>query len=97
MQVVCEGLDISDAVIKVSKAIPTKTTNPVLEGIKLVAKEDTLTLSATDLDLSIEKKIKADVKIEGEAVIPGRFFSAVEMRCKGKRIFENHQKASLKC
>jgi outer membrane biogenesis lipoprotein LolB len=24
-------------------------------------------------------------------------FSAVEMRCKDKRIFENHQKASLKC
>lgn len=24
-------------------------------------------------------------------------FSAVEMRCKDKRIFENHQKASSKC
>ena len=24
-------------------------------------------------------------------------YAAVEMRCKGKRIFENHQKASLKC
>ena len=75
MQVVCEGLDLADAVAKVSKAIPNKTTNPILEGIKLVAKEETLTLSATDLELSIEKKIKANVKIEGEVVIPGKFFS----------------------
>ena len=29
--------------------------------------------------------------------IKGSKFSAVEMRCKGKRIFENYQKASLKC
>ena len=47
----------------------------IIEGIKLVAEEDTLTLCATDLDLSIEKKIKADVKVEGETVVPGKLFS----------------------
>ena len=86
MQVICEGLDLSDAVIKVSKAIPNKTTNPILEGIKIVAREDTLTLSATDLDLSIEKKIKADVKIEGEVVIPGRFFSEFIKKLSNEKI-----------
>jgi len=75
MQIICDGLDLSDAVLKVIKAIANKTTNPILEGIKLVAEEDTLTLSATDLDLSIEKKIKADVKAEGETVVPGRFIT----------------------
>ena len=49
MQIICDGLDLSDAVLKVSKAISNKTTNPILEGIKLVAEEDTLTLCATDL------------------------------------------------
>ena len=62
MQILCEGLDLADAVLKVSKAIAAKTTNPVLEGIKLVAEDDTLTLFATDLELSIEKKIRAQVK-----------------------------------
>ncbi len=75
MQIICEGLDLADAVLKVSKAIAVKTTNPILEGIKLVAEDDTLTLFSTDLELSIEKKIKAEVKEEGSCVVPGKFFS----------------------
>lgn len=75
MQVICDGLDLCEAVLKVSKAISSRTTNPILEGIKLHAEEDKLILSATDLDLSIEKKINAEVKIEGDAIVPGRFFT----------------------
>lgn len=75
MQIICDGLDLSDAVLKVSKAIAVKTTNPILEGIKLTAEENELTLSATDLELSIEKKIRAQVKEEGSCVVPGKFFS----------------------
>lgn len=75
MKLICDGLDLSDAVLKVIKGTSNKTTNPILEGIKLVAEDNCLTLSATDLELSIEKKIKADIKIEGETVVPGRFFS----------------------
>ncbi|MFA6860350.1 MAG: DNA polymerase III subunit beta [Clostridia bacterium] len=75
MHVICEGLDLSEAIIKVSKAISGKSTNPILEGIKLTAAYNELTLAATDLELAIEKKIKADIKIEGETIIPGKFFS----------------------
>jgi len=74
MKVICEGLDLSDAVLKVSKALSSRTTNPVLEGIKITAEGDTLTLLATDLDLTIEKKIKADVLMEGETVVVGKYF-----------------------
>ena len=59
MKIICDGLDLSDAVLKVSKALSVKATNPILEGIKLTAKGDTLTLLATDLELTIEKQIKA--------------------------------------
>lgn len=71
----CQGLDISDAFLRVSKAISNKITNPILEGIKMVAEDGTLTLSATDTELSIEKKIRAEVKVEGETVVPGRFIT----------------------
>ncbi len=71
----CVGLELSEAFLRVSKAISNKITNPILEGIKIVAEDNTLTLSATDTDLSIEKKIKADVKIEGETVVPGKFIT----------------------
>ena len=45
MKCVCEGIDLSDAVLKVVKACSSKTTVPVLECIKLCAKNDGLTLS----------------------------------------------------
>jgi len=75
MKLVCDGLDLSDAVLKVVKAVSTKSANPVLEGILLTAKEDYLLLSSTDLELSIEKKIKADVKVEGKVLVTGRLFA----------------------
>lgn len=97
MQIICDGLDLSDAVLKVSKAISNKTTNPILEGIKLVAEEDTLTLCATDLDLSIEKKIKADVKVEGETIVPGKFFSEFIKKLSNEKIeLELNDKNQLK-
>jgi DNA polymerase-3 subunit beta len=75
MKLLCEGLDLSDAVLKVIKGTSNKTTNPLLEGIKLSAENDNLVLSATDLELAIIKTIKADVFLDGETVVPGRFFS----------------------
>ena len=86
MQLICDGLDLSDAVLKVSKAIATKTTNPILEGVRLVAEENELTLSATDLELSIEKKIHADIKEEGEIVVPGKFFSDFVKKLTNEKI-----------
>ncbi len=74
MKVICDGLDLSDGVLKVSKALSVKSANPVLEGIKLVAKGDCLTLTATDNELTIEKKIKAEVLMEGETVVVGKYF-----------------------
>ena len=38
MKCICEGIDLSDAVLKVVKACSSKTTVPVLECIKLNAK-----------------------------------------------------------
>jgi len=75
MKLILGGNDLADAVSKVFKAVPAKTTNPILEGIKLKAHKGCLTLTATDTELSIEKTISADIKIEGEIVVPGRFFS----------------------
>lgn len=74
MKLICDGLDLSDAVLKVSKALSVKAANPILEGIKITAKGDTLTLLATDMELTIEKKIKAEVLMEGETVVVGKYF-----------------------
>ncbi|MDD4211161.1 MAG: DNA polymerase III subunit beta [Clostridia bacterium] len=86
MKVFCQGLDLSEAILKVIKAASSKTTNPILEGIKLTAEDNTLILVATDGELAIEKRIVADVKIEGETVIPGKFFSEYVRKLTGEQI-----------
>ena len=86
MKLICDGFELSEAVNKVLKATAIKSTNPILEGIKLKAENDILTLQATDLELSIEKKIKADVKIEGETVVAGRFFSELIKKLNNEKI-----------
>lgn len=75
MKVICNGIELSDALQKVVKALPIKRNNPILECIKLTAKDETLTLFATDLELAIEKKINAQILIEGEIVVPGKLFA----------------------
>ncbi len=97
MKVICDGLDLSIATAQVIKAISNKTTNPVLEGIKLTAENDKLKLSATDLELAIEKTIKAEIKEDGEAVIPGKFFSEFIRKLTNEKIeLELNDKVQLK-
>ena len=86
MKLICEGLDLCDAVLKVLRAAAVRTPNPVLEGIKLTAKEDSLTLVATDQELAIEKTIVADVKIAGEVVVPGKFFAEFVKKLSNEQI-----------
>lgn len=75
MKFVCDGMILSDAAFTVVKACATKTITPVLECIKIEAKNDTLTLTAYDGEISIEKKVKAEVLDEGEVCVNGKFFS----------------------
>lgn len=86
MKLVCEGLDLSDAVLKVIRATATKTTNMALGGIKLSAREDVLILTSTDLEISIEKTIPADVKIQGEVVVPGKIFAELVKKISNEQI-----------
>ena len=50
MKVRCQGAELSDALAKVTKALPVKRSNPILDGVKLTAEGDILTLFATDLE-----------------------------------------------
>lgn len=75
MKFVCEGTVLSDAALIVSKACAAKTITPVLECIKIQAKNDGLILNAYDGEISIEKKIKADVLEEGEVCVNGKTFA----------------------
>lgn len=75
MKFVVEGIVLADAAFTVCKACAIKTITPVLECIKLQAKNDSVILTAYDGEISIEKTIKAEVLEEGEVCVNGKFFS----------------------
>ncbi|MBQ8684938.1 MAG: DNA polymerase III subunit beta [Clostridia bacterium] len=75
MKFVCEGTVLSDAAFSVCKACAVKTITPVLECIKIEAKNDGITLTAYDGEISIEKKVKAEVLEEGEICVNGKLFA----------------------
>ncbi len=74
MKIIVNGLDLNDAIAKVSKALPVREVAPVLDCIKITAENDRLTLYATDKDLAIEKTIEANVIVGGAFLVPGKIF-----------------------
>ena len=75
MKFVCNGLTLSEAVVKVSKACAVRTTAPVMECILISAFGEDVTLLATDGEMSIRKSVKADILEEGEVCVPGKLFA----------------------
>ncbi len=75
MKFICDGLTLSEAVVKTSKACAIRTTAPIMECIKISAKNDEVVLLATDGELTIQKSVKAEVFEEGEICVPGKLFS----------------------
>lgn len=75
MKFVCDGMILSDAALTVSKACAVKTITPILECIRLRAENDGLTLTAYDGEISIEKKINAEIIEEGELCVNGKMFA----------------------
>ena len=86
MKFVCDGLSLSEAVIKVSKACAVRTTAPVMECIKLSAFGEEVTLLATDGELSIRKSVKAEIFEEGEVCVPGKLFSDFIGKLSGEEV-----------
>lgn len=78
MKFTCSQQQLSKAVNTVSKAVTARTTIPILKGILIhVTKDGILSLSASDLDLSIEKKINVHVEEEGSVVVLSKLFGDI--------------------
>ena len=86
MKLHCEGIELSDGVMKAVKACATKTTSPILECIRLSAHNDTLTLLATDGEIAICKALRAEVLEEGAVCVPGKYFSGCIFIRKGRTL-----------
>lgn len=89
MKFVCDGLSLSEAVMKVSKACAVRSTAPVMECIKISADNDEVVFLASDGELSIQKTVKAEVFESGEICVPGKLFSDFVSKLTGEEISIN--------
>lgn len=92
MKFKCSQHTLAKALNTVSKAVSSKTTIPILKGILLkVTSDGTLTLSASDLELSIEKKIEVETEQEGSIVVFARLFSDIIRKLPNEEILIEEQ------
>lgn len=68
---------MADAVLWASRTLPTKSTQPLLTGMHLVAEKSGLVLSGSDADVSARANLKADVIETGTVLIPGRLLADI--------------------
>lgn len=71
----CEKELLENAINTVQRAASNKTTYAILEGILINAKDNKVTLTATDLDLGIETYINAQVNKNGSIVLNSKLLS----------------------
>ena len=68
---------MADAVNWATRSLPTKSTNPLLAGLHLVAERTGLVLSGNDADVSARVNLDADVAEPGITLIPGRLLADI--------------------
>lgn len=78
--------ELNEAISIVTKAMPTHSSMPVLEGIYIYASGSSLFLKCSDLSLQIETEIPAYVEEEGGAVFTGRTFPDLVRRFNGDTV-----------
>lgn len=77
MKMICQRSELLKGVNIVSKAVPAKTTMPVLECILIDATSDEIKLTANDMDLGIETIITGNVTQPGIIALNAKIFSEI--------------------
>lgn len=77
----------------VQRAISSRTTIPILTGVKITADENGITLSGSDSDISIETLIpvseesnQLEIHTKGGIVLPARFFNEIVKKLADEKI-----------
>ena len=77
MKIVCEKEKILKAINSVTKAVATKTTMPILEGILIQTNDKEVKFTTYDLEIGIEYIIDANVEEQGSTVVNAIMFSEI--------------------
>ncbi len=77
MKIICEKSELVKGVSIVSKAVPSKTTMPILECILIDATIGNIKLTANDMELGIQTEIEGTITERGMIAIDAKIFSEI--------------------
>lgn len=77
MRIITDKSTLLEGINIVQKAVPSKTTLPILEGILFQAKNGKLTLVSTDLEMGIETTSSVDVIEQGSTVVSSKIIGEI--------------------
>ena len=72
MEFIVSSAELLKGVMNVSKAIPAKTSLPILENFLFVLGEDRLEITASDQELTLRTSVTVEVKEGGSIAVPAR-------------------------
>ncbi|MFR0866741.1 MAG: DNA polymerase III subunit beta [Eubacterium sp.] len=77
MKFTCNKSDMTEAVNIVLKAVPSKTTMPILECVVIEAAGDQIKLTTNDMQLGIETRFPAQVEEDGIILVNAKMISDI--------------------
>ena len=85
MKLLCEKNLLQDALNLIGRAVPNRTTLPILECVLITAEEGVgITLFANDMEMSINTTpISADIQVSGSVALNARLFTEIIRKMPG--------------
>lgn len=100
MDVSIKSDNLKKVVSCASRATSSKVVQPILNNILLSSKNGSLTVQATDLDISIECNLEADVLKPGKVCLPSKKLDEIVNRLPGDEVkisIDKNQLANILC
>ncbi len=100
MKFTCNKSDINEAINIVLKAVPGKTTMPILECVVIEASENELKLTTNDMSLGIETRFSANVEEEGIILVNAKMISEIIRKLPDEDVYfeaDNNENILLFC
>lgn len=77
MKIVCSKSNLQKSVSIVMKAVPGKTTMPILECILIDASKNEIKFTSNDMELGIETKVEGEILEKGIIALDAKIFSEI--------------------
>lgn len=96
MKFTCNKSEMNEAINIVLKAVPGKTTMPILECVVIEAQGDELKLTTNDMSLGIETRLPANIEDEGTILVNAKMISEIIRKLPDQEVyFESDDKENI--